>query len=267
MWLVSTSTALRSSGPDGEHLFAPEREQLAREVAAAARRLLDLAQIAPGRAAVAGLGEQQVGVALDDHQDVVEVVGDAAGEVADGLAAFCACRSSASSRRRSSISACRAAWLASVRARVRSSTRRSSAVEAPLVMRRWRCGPIARCPGPRRPATAPGAPNSDDCPTRAREAIAATAMARRPETSDCRECRPLEVVSRIIQRREAKHELEWSIGASCRSGRVGHQRLTKRTFRLTLEFRYVRLGRLRRYSLLWVTAQSGAAIRFTSSPV
>jgi hypothetical protein len=71
--------------PDGEYLFASKREQLPGQVGAAAGGLLNLPQVASGRARLGRLGEQHVAVALDDHQDVVEVVSDAARQVADGL--------------------------------------------------------------------------------------------------------------------------------------------------------------------------------------
>ena len=85
MWLVSDEHRVQIDRPDGEHLLAAEGQELAGQVAAAAGRLLNLAQVAPRRAGVGRLGQEHVGVALDHHEDVVEVVGHAAGQVADGF--------------------------------------------------------------------------------------------------------------------------------------------------------------------------------------
>ena len=68
-----------------EHLLAAEREELPRQVRRALRRRPDLLDV--GAKGLVGLevAADQLRVAQDDGQQVVEVVRDAAGEPADGL--------------------------------------------------------------------------------------------------------------------------------------------------------------------------------------
>ena len=77
----TTSPSANSRGPRG--LAAAEREQLPRQPGAALDRLLDLGRFVARRIVGRQLHQQQVGRAHDAHQDVVEVVRDAAGEPAD----------------------------------------------------------------------------------------------------------------------------------------------------------------------------------------
>ena len=68
-----------------QHRAAAEGEQLAHE----RRRTLDgpedLVQVGPGRRPGVELGRHELAVAAHDREEVVEVVGDAAGELADRL--------------------------------------------------------------------------------------------------------------------------------------------------------------------------------------
>ena len=69
-----------------QHLLAAEGEQLRRQPARALAGLPDLLEI--GRHAptsLAHLLERELAVAEDDGEQVVEIVGDAAGELADRL--------------------------------------------------------------------------------------------------------------------------------------------------------------------------------------
>ena len=68
-----------------QHLLAAEREQLPRERGGALRRSPDLPHVAARQIVGRQLFEQQIGVAEDGRQHVVEVVGDAAGEPTDGF--------------------------------------------------------------------------------------------------------------------------------------------------------------------------------------
>jgi len=67
-----------------EHLLAAEGEQLAGQGFGAGAGLDDQLQAAAGLG-IGGGGEQQAAVAVDDGEQVVEVVGDAAGEQADAF--------------------------------------------------------------------------------------------------------------------------------------------------------------------------------------
>ena len=71
--------------PRPRRLPPAEREQLPRQAGAALDRLLDLDRFAARRVVGPQLHQEQVGRAHDAHQDVVEVVRDAAGEPADRL--------------------------------------------------------------------------------------------------------------------------------------------------------------------------------------
>ena len=85
MWLVSTSTAFRSSGRIASTCLRPKASScLVRSLPRRAASWISRRSL-PGGAALAGLGQQQIGVAADHHQDVVEVVRDAAGQLADGF--------------------------------------------------------------------------------------------------------------------------------------------------------------------------------------
>ena len=68
-----------------QHLLPAEGQQLPREPCRAIRRSPDLEQLAVYRLVPADLIENQVAVADDGREHVVEVVGDAARESADGL--------------------------------------------------------------------------------------------------------------------------------------------------------------------------------------
>ena len=69
--------------PRARGLAAAEGQQLPRQPGAAIDRLLDLRRLVARRIVGRQLHQQQVGRAHDAHQDVVEVVRDAAGEAAD----------------------------------------------------------------------------------------------------------------------------------------------------------------------------------------
>ena len=69
--------------PRPDRLPAAEREQLARQARAAIHRLLDLGRLVARRIVGRELHQQQVRRAHDAHQDVVEVVRDAAGQPPD----------------------------------------------------------------------------------------------------------------------------------------------------------------------------------------
>jgi len=62
-----------------QHLLAAEGEQLLGQRARALGRLLDQLELAPAHGVGADLREQQLRASGDDGQEVVEVVGDAAG--------------------------------------------------------------------------------------------------------------------------------------------------------------------------------------------
>ena len=68
-----------------EHLLAGEREQLAGQVRRALAGPADLRDVLADRVVRRELGEGHVAVAEDRRQQVVEVVGDASGELADAL--------------------------------------------------------------------------------------------------------------------------------------------------------------------------------------
>ena len=68
-----------------EHLAPAEGEQLPGEPRGALPRLPDLLDVASDRVALPHLLQQEVAVAEDGGEQVVEVVGDPAGELADGL--------------------------------------------------------------------------------------------------------------------------------------------------------------------------------------
>ena len=68
-----------------QRLAAREGEQLAHEARRAIGVLLDLHDVLEGRIGRPVIGEQQIGIADDRGQHVVEVMRDAAGELADRL--------------------------------------------------------------------------------------------------------------------------------------------------------------------------------------
>ena len=68
-----------------QRLAARERQQLAHEARRAIGVLLDLHDVLEGRIGRPVVGQQQVGIADDGGQHVVEIVRHAAGELADGL--------------------------------------------------------------------------------------------------------------------------------------------------------------------------------------
>ncbi len=68
-----------------QRLAARERQQLAHQAGGAVGVLLDVHDVLEGRIGRPVVGEQQIGEADDGGQHVVEVVRDAAGELADGL--------------------------------------------------------------------------------------------------------------------------------------------------------------------------------------
>ena len=67
-----------------QHLLAAEGEKLARERGGAIGSAMMTSLCAAG-VALREHVEQKLGVALDDHQEIVEVVSDATGEAADGF--------------------------------------------------------------------------------------------------------------------------------------------------------------------------------------
>jgi hypothetical protein len=71
--------------PRLQHLAPAEREQLAGERLGALAGGHDLLDVGADRVALAQLADQQLAVGEDHRQHVVEVVGDAAGELADGV--------------------------------------------------------------------------------------------------------------------------------------------------------------------------------------
>ena len=81
----SVTTAFRFNNLGRQHLLAAEGQQLAGQRSGAIGGVGDLL----GRAAQRGVGadalQQELGVPGDHHQQIVEVVGDAAGEAADGF--------------------------------------------------------------------------------------------------------------------------------------------------------------------------------------
>ena len=79
----STSRQLQRLRP--QRLAAREREQLPHQARRAIGVLLDLHDVLEGRIGRPVVGEQQIGIADDRGQHVVEVVRDAAGELADRL--------------------------------------------------------------------------------------------------------------------------------------------------------------------------------------
>src|SRR5438128_2237138 len=66
-------------------LFAAEGQELARQRSRAGGSLLDLFCVQVEAFGGRKLFQEQVGVANDSGEDVVEIVGDAAGELANGL--------------------------------------------------------------------------------------------------------------------------------------------------------------------------------------
>src|SRR5215510_14030423 len=66
-------------------LFAAERKDLPRELRRAFGRQADLAEVTPLTAARGQLLREQIGEPGDDREQVVEVVRDAAGKLADRL--------------------------------------------------------------------------------------------------------------------------------------------------------------------------------------
>ena len=66
-----------------------EGEELLRETGSAIRRSCDLCDVVARGIIPAELGEQHLRVAFHDRQEIVEVVGDAAGELSDRLHAHC----------------------------------------------------------------------------------------------------------------------------------------------------------------------------------
>ena len=83
--ISSDHARCRSSGSTTNCALAGVGEHLLREVRGPARRLLDLTQVLHDRGFRRQAQPGQVGVAEHRHQDVVEVVGDAAGEHAEAL--------------------------------------------------------------------------------------------------------------------------------------------------------------------------------------
>src|SRR5262249_35000876 len=71
-----------------QYLLAAERQQLLRQPGGPLTRFLDLRQIRPARIAFERVRQQQLRVAEDRREQVVEVVGDAAGQAADALDLF-----------------------------------------------------------------------------------------------------------------------------------------------------------------------------------
>ena len=69
----------------GQHLLAAEGQQLASERGGALGGVGDLLRVSAQRGIGADAFQQEFGVSRDHHQQVVEVVGDAAGEPADGF--------------------------------------------------------------------------------------------------------------------------------------------------------------------------------------
>ncbi len=82
---VSETSAFSSSGSRVEGLAPAEGEQLARQRGGALRARLDPAQVLGRLAVSVDLGLRQLGVAEHSEQEVVEVVRDARGELADRL--------------------------------------------------------------------------------------------------------------------------------------------------------------------------------------
>jgi hypothetical protein len=62
-----------------QYLLAAEGEQLARQRGGLIRRLPDRIEPRPSRIALVGAADEHLRVAADDREQVVEVVGDAAG--------------------------------------------------------------------------------------------------------------------------------------------------------------------------------------------
>ena len=71
--------------PRLQHLFPAEGEQLTGESRRPVRGPVDLQHVEPALVLVVDRPQQQLRVSDDGRQEVVEVVGDAAGELADGL--------------------------------------------------------------------------------------------------------------------------------------------------------------------------------------
>ena len=70
---------------DGENLLAAERQQLAREAGGALGRVADLLHVAEARIRLGQALRDEAGEAEDCRQQVVEIVGDASGQLADRL--------------------------------------------------------------------------------------------------------------------------------------------------------------------------------------
>ena len=82
---MSSTTVLRLSDARLQNLHAAESEELARQRGRAIGGAVDLFDFAGDGIAGRQNVQQQLGVALDDHQEIVEVVRDAAGEATDGF--------------------------------------------------------------------------------------------------------------------------------------------------------------------------------------
>ena len=82
---IGDRAAIRLIGRRLQHLPAAEREQLAGQAGGALGRLLDLRDLRRGAGSSGEVVAEPVGVAEDRGEQVVEVVRDAAGELADRL--------------------------------------------------------------------------------------------------------------------------------------------------------------------------------------
>ena len=71
--------------PGVHHLLAAEREQLTRESGGALGGIADFLYILPSWISRLDVAEQQRAVAHDDGEEIVEIVGYAAGELTDGV--------------------------------------------------------------------------------------------------------------------------------------------------------------------------------------
>ena len=85
---ISPTTSFRSSDPRLQDLLAAEREELARQRGCARSAALAISSMSvcdPGSPVADARSSSELAVAEDHGQQVVEVVRDAAGELADGL--------------------------------------------------------------------------------------------------------------------------------------------------------------------------------------
>ena len=98
----SDRTSLSCSVCGRKRLAAREREQLPHQPRRPIGVLLDLHDVLEGRIGRAVIGEQEIGIADDRGQHIVEVMRDAAGELADRLHLL--------ALRRGSPAACAARW-------------------------------------------------------------------------------------------------------------------------------------------------------------